>query len=557
MTYPAGILHHPTLRCSIRGKPSSSTLQFRNLKYATIHARYKDSIPIETPSVASDEIVDATTFGPSCPQKRGAQAWDLTLVGNVELPCEPGQGHTEAMDEINCLHLNVTVPKLDEDVSVQAKKPLLPVFVWVHGGGLSVGSNNWPQYDLRKLVERSVTVAKPMIAVAVNYRLNVLGFLSSEEIGANGNMGFKDQVLALRWVKKHIEGFGGDPHNITAAGESAGGISLSTLLSANIGEEGLFEKVMIMSGETTLRKPRHPKWHQQLYGDQASYFGIDKKNRIAQRSLLLETDAEHLLEKLPLAQHFTAVIDGQWLKHDVTLRTMLDGESSHHKPTWCKEFVIGDTAHDGTILKARILDHPQVLGQLKQACTAYLTPSETQRLLSAYGLEDADSSQGAVATRLLELASELRFYLPVLAAHGGWKSSTSVRQTHRYHFHILNPIKGEFTGIASHELDVAYLLQNFNDHLDGMNQRLALRMADKFISFVSGESWASEGHLVVFGPSDVEEVAEEVYDAKYRKERGNVLQSIDANKLWLLAEAWQGVRKEEVCQTGLTQDNKL
>ncbi|KAL6711805.1 hypothetical protein ACN47E_002848 [Coniothyrium glycines] len=554
MALPDRILHHPSLQCSLRGSPSACTTQFRNLKYASIPARYKNAIPNDTLQSASETIVDATRFGPSCPQKRGAQAWDVTLVGNVQLRSEPGQCDTEPMDEFECLHLSVTVPRSADDMTgPQPEKPL-PVFVWVHGGGLSMGSNNWPQYDLRKLVERSVKIGKPIVGVAINYRLNVFGFLASEEIGAAGNMGFKDQVLAFRWIKKHIQGFGGDPNNITAVGESAGGISLSTLLSANIGHDGLFNRVVVMSGDTTLRKPRRQIWHQKMYRDQSNHLGV--KEDVAKR-MLLETGAEELAQKLPLAQHFAGLIEDEWLEHDVTLETMLDRRSIHHKPTWCAEFVVGDTALDGTVLKSRVLDHPQALDRLLSACAIRLSTSETQKLLAAYHLDEAEPSQIETADHLRELLSELRFYLPVLAAYQGWKSLQPAQRAGRYHFHIPNPFDGDFKGIASHELDVAYLLGNFQDHLDEHNQKLAHAMADKFIGFANAEGWANNGKIIVFGSNGVEEVDEAVYDLNYRDGRGRVLQAIGAQKLWHLAETWQGVREEESSEADETDKSML
>ena len=537
------VLDHPSLRCSLRGKASASTVQFRNLKYASVPARYKDSIPYDSLVGEFDRVFDATQFGPSCPQLRAAQAWDLTLVGEVTLPCEQGQGKTEQMDEFECLNLNVTVPK-SSLASKRKGRPGLPVFVWVHGGGLSMGSNNWPQYDLRRFVERSSEIGKPVIGVAINYRHGIYGFLASEEIGAAGNMGYKDQILAFRWIKRHIAGFGGDPANITAAGESAGGISLSTLLCADIGEKGLFERVVIMSGEATLRKSSNRQWQRQMLQDQAKHLGLDIKDVEGRNIALLDTEAEELSQKLPLAQHFAGTVDGKWIRKDVTLDTLMDGSRVEHKPAWCKEFVTGDAAHDGIVLKARILDHPEALVLLKKACKIHLSPSESQRLLAAYKL-DGTPSKEEEADRLREAASELRFYLPSLAVYRGWKATSPPKRASRYHFHVPNPIDGIFKGLASHELDVAYFLQNFNDHFDERNRKIAQEMADHFIKFANGEGWVEEGNVVVFGQDGIVKVDEEKYDQVYRGGRGTVLEGIGAEKLRRLAETWQGVRKEE------------
>jgi carboxylesterase type B len=534
---------HSTLRCSLRGELSTSTVQFRNLKYASIPARYKDSFPDDALKVDADGVYDATLFGPSCPHKRGAQVWDLTLIGNLSLPCEQRQGVLEEMDEFECLHINVTVPK--SALSAQTSNGSnLPVYVWVHGGGLSVGSNSWPQYDLQSLVERSVEVGKPIVGVAINYRIGIFGFLANDDIGAPGNMGFKDQILAFTWIKKHIAGFGGDRNNITAAGESAGSISLSTLLCADIGNEGLFERVVLMSGETTLRKPRNKWWHQHMYQDQASYLGLSQIDTENLKTKLLNDEAEELAQQLPLAQNFCGYVDGSWLEAEVTLETLADAEQVAHKPVWCKELVVGDTAHDGTIYKARILDHPQVLDRLKAACENYLSDAETERLLTAYELSKSNSPERR-ENLLRVLVSELRFYLPTRAVYKGWRSTSPPRLASKYHFHTPNPFEGIWKGLASHELDVTYLLQNFNDLLDEKNRKIAEDMADHFIEYANGEGWAREGKSIMFDGDGTIEVDEAVYDELYRGGRGDILENIGMKRLWKVSEMWQGVRSED------------
>jgi carboxylesterase type B len=537
------VIEHPTLKYALRGKSCTTSVQFRNLKYASIPARYRDSIPNEKLRAGANGVFDATKFGPSCPQKRGAQAWDLTLFGDVTLPCEQGQGESEEMDEFECLHVNVTIPNPGLDAGGDNQKGL-PVFVWVHGGGLSVGSNTWPQYDLQKFVDRGVEIGRPVVGVAMNYRLGLFGFMAKEELEVPGNMGYKDQVLAFRWIKKHIAGFGGDPNNITAAGNSAGGISLSTLLCADVSNEGLFEKVVIMSGETTLRKPRNKWWHEQVYADQANILGIQATDTEGLRTKLLDTRDEDLAQQLPFAAHYCGYVDGEWLKKDVTPDVLSSPQHIAHKPQWCRDFVIGDTTHDGTILQARILDLPHALDRLKLACSKYLSEPETQQLLSAYML-DSNLAPKQERDMLLRLASELRFYDPTRRAYRGWTSTQPPRSASRYHFHVSNPFEGAYTGLASHELDVAYLLQNFNDQLDKRNQDIARAMADHFINFMHGNAWATDGKLVVFDGAGAQEVDGERYDEMYRQGRGTVLESIEARKLWKVAEMWQGVRSED------------
>jgi para-nitrobenzyl esterase len=140
----------------------------------------------------------------------------------------------------DCLYLNVWTPaSSDED--------RLPVLVYFYGGGNMAGDGSEPRYDGESMATRGI------VALTVNYRLTVFGFLAHPELsaesphGASGNYGYLDQAAALRWVHENIAAFGGDPDRVTIAGESAGSISVSAqmvsplakeLIAGAIGESG-------------------------------------------------------------------------------------------------------------------------------------------------------------------------------------------------------------------------------------------------------------------------------------------------------------------------------
>lgn len=134
----------------------------------------------------------------------------------------------------DCLYLNVYSPNL---------KPhsLLPVMFFIHGGGFKSGSGNVDNYGPDFLVARDVVV------VTINYRLEVLGFLCLETKEVPGNAGLKDQVAALQWVRRNIANFGGDPDNVTVFGESAGGASTALHVLSPM-SKGLFKRAIAMSG---------------------------------------------------------------------------------------------------------------------------------------------------------------------------------------------------------------------------------------------------------------------------------------------------------------------
>ena len=104
-----------------------------------------------------------------------------------------------------------------------------PVLVWLHGGGMAVGSASWPLYDFTNLARNN-----DVVVVGVNHRLGVLGFLDlshlGDEFADSGNVGMLDIVAALEWVRDNIRRFGGDPSNVTIFGESGGGTKVTSLL---------------------------------------------------------------------------------------------------------------------------------------------------------------------------------------------------------------------------------------------------------------------------------------------------------------------------------------
>ena len=150
----------------------------------------------------------------------------------------------------DCLYLNVYTP-----TSRSGSGGGRPVLVWIHGGGLvQDGGRN---YDGTKLA------ADGAVVVTINYRLGALGFLAHPALasrpgGAAGNYGLMDQQAALRWVQRNIAQFGGDPDNVTIAGQSACGLSvLAQMVSP--GARGLFQRAIVQSGTFALNQRRWPR----------------------------------------------------------------------------------------------------------------------------------------------------------------------------------------------------------------------------------------------------------------------------------------------------------
>lgn len=145
----------------------------------------------------------------------------------------------------DCLTINVVRP---HGVKPDAK---LPVAVWIHGGSLANGGSSDPRYNMSFIVEQSVRMGTPFIAASINYRLHAWGFLWSDEMkkAGAGNLGFRDQRLALQWVRENIGAFRGDPDKVTLWGESAGGRSVATQMLAYGGrDDKLYRGAILQSG---------------------------------------------------------------------------------------------------------------------------------------------------------------------------------------------------------------------------------------------------------------------------------------------------------------------
>ncbi len=171
-------------------------------------------------------VGDATSPGPAPPQLA------VTRLGPIGWLSRMVRG---PMSE-DCLTLNVTTPAADGE-----KRPVL---FWLHGGAFVLGSGSTFLYEANSLIDRG-----NVVVVAPNYRLGALGFLHltglSSHPEAPSNLGLRDQIAALEWVRDNIGCFGGDPDNVTVFGESAGAMSLGALLAA---APHLFKRAILESG---------------------------------------------------------------------------------------------------------------------------------------------------------------------------------------------------------------------------------------------------------------------------------------------------------------------
>ncbi|KAF9016577.1 alpha/beta-hydrolase [Hymenopellis radicata] len=187
--------------------------------------------------------IDATVFGPSCPQ----QAVKLPVL--TGLPQETVDYVVNSIfsdvlpSDEDCLTLNVVKPASATETSK------LPSLSMQFPGGFELGGTS--MYDGSSIVQRSIALGEPVVYVSMNYRVSAFGFLAGKEVkeAGVGNLGLHDQRLALKWIQKYVTAFGGDPDKVTIWGESAGAISVASHMIINDGDAGgLFRGAFMQSG---------------------------------------------------------------------------------------------------------------------------------------------------------------------------------------------------------------------------------------------------------------------------------------------------------------------
>lgn len=210
----------------------SKVISYKGIRYATAKR-------FEYPTIVEkwDGIYDATNFG-NCSYQPRAFYDEKEMVKKVFYYNEFRKDEQYTYSE-DCLFLNIWTKDSEE------KSDLLPVIIYIHGGGFTGGCGHEKHFKTPKWP------LKDVIAVTINYRLGPLGFACIQDFkddeGVVGNYGLYDQLTAIKWVKNNIESFGGNPNNITIMGQSAGAMSVQHLCLSSL-TKGLFTKAVMSSG---------------------------------------------------------------------------------------------------------------------------------------------------------------------------------------------------------------------------------------------------------------------------------------------------------------------
>jgi len=351
---------------AIEGIDGEGVVELRGIRYAEAPlGERRFAPPVRTG--AWEGVHDGTRWG-----QRAVQAPSPAQLG--------GQGPGDVGED--CLVLNVTTP-----AAALGDGGGRPVLVWIHGGAFTIGSGN--DYPAHELVRR-----EDLVVVTVGYRLGALGFLDvsslDEGLAGSANNGIADQIAALGWVHDHIADLGGDPGNVTIAGESAGAISVMSLLSSP-SADGLYHRAMANS--TGGFRPTEPGAVSPLLATFDAALPGDgpllDRLRAAGTDQLLATQAAAGLG-------FGSTIDGT-----VVTRTMDEGvarASAAGVP-----LLIGSNADEGTLFHAIAQGNAEIFAMITAGLPAAVTKGgdvDRYRELLAEAHPETAVDDGGVAANL-------------------------------------------------------------------------------------------------------------------------------------------------------------
>lgn len=357
----------------------------------------------------------------------------------------------------DCLYLNVWT----NSTSKTAKKGVL---VWIHGGAFMGGGSAVPIQDGEALAQKGI------VLVSINYRVNAFGFLAHSELSAesptktSGNYGLLDQIAAIRWVKENIQNFGGDPNNITIAGQSAGSMSVNCLVSSP-SAKGLFQKAIAESGACfTSGNPlvKTPTMQQ----EEVEGANFLKKCGVSSIKELRALPANVIVQNVK--RFFAPVIDGHVLPESIPTIVTKKKDNPIILLTGWNEYEGGKKVQPST-MKAF---EEAVEKQFKE---------NSSKVLAAY----APINEQDIAVKKGKLESDVIFGLQ----NYSWANihSQNGRKVYLYRFaHDIKP-KGDALYGAFHTAEVPFAFDNlkfFNRNWDLQDHQLAKAMSSYWVNFV-------------------------------------------------------------------------
>lgn len=414
----------------VRGSMVEGVATFKGIPYAAPpfgSNRFQPPRPAES----WDGVREALSYGPTAPKPPYFPPTDVLLAEPV-------------IEGEDCLNLNIWSPDLG--------RAGLPVMVWIHGGAFTNGSSAVPDYDGSRFARDGV------VCVTINYRLGADGFLYLGD--GSANLGLLDQVAALVWVQENIAAFGGDPNNVTIFGESAGGMSVSTLLSMSHAT-GLFRRAIAQSGAG--HHVISPATAQGVGQYLAEKLGVEPT-----REAIAAVPIDRLLQaQMKLSADFFSHPDperwGEIAANLMPFEPVIDGEVLSARPI--DRIVAGAGA--GVDLLVGTNTEEERLFMVPNGAINYITEDILVGTIAAYGLPVAETLATYRATRHGASAGDLQealvtdwfFRIPAIRLAEAHTQGSG--RTYMYEFAWRSP---QFAGQlgASHALEVPFVFDTLD-----------------------------------------------------------------------------------------------
>jgi para-nitrobenzyl esterase len=339
--------------------------------------------------------------------------------------------------------------------------------VWIHGGGFTVGSGGWPQYDGTQLARRGV------IVVTLNYRLGALGYLphpalsQESEHQISGNYGLLDQIAALRWVQSNIANFGGDPSRVTVFGQSGGAYSVCLLMVSPLAR-GLFQGAIVES-LPLLFGPKF-RLNDSYYGQRSA--GAEGQALAPDIKLLRTLTMNDLLARLPAPVtltpgfRFHPIIDGYAVPDDPAGLFMAGLQMA-------VPLLIGWDAAEGLFFAG---DAPTTVGGYERFVRAKFPGDAADRILARYPVVTDEQARPTLARvfGIYELITPT-----VLTA----RAAAARAPVYAYRFSRVAPLTKARWGGAAHGAELPYVFGN------GLADRTQFEELDQRLSNVIAGAW--------------------------------------------------------------------
>ncbi|KAJ4348577.1 uncharacterized protein N0V89_009955 [Didymosphaeria variabile] len=461
---------------SFKGIRGDGVVQYLGIPYAKV----KDHLSAPATVECYEGVVNATKYGPRAPAADASLFEQQVLIQQVmdDAPSPPMSG-TE------CLNLNITVPS---SLKTEAREAL-PVMVFIHGGGYIMGSNSAPYFDPCRLAALSVEMGTPVIVVSINYRLAVLGNLTSAElraVGYPGNNALRDQKCAIQWVNGHIAAFG------------------VAVLTQLFSKKPLFKRAISMSGTPLMLKPLSLDVAESTYQAIIAALGLNDASVEERIQRLISIAPEELVEKTAMKALLAPFLDDDVLPEAITFEKLASGLDVPGMK-WCEELMIGDCRHDGNVTFFMGLGSrtQNLAADLYTSLSASLGAASAIAVLEAYGIRLSTSDDAALQATI-DLATDIVYAAPALSLAQAWPG-----KTYAYHFNEGNPWEGQFKGMATHMLDAAFLFHNYNERMDKGVKDIARAFARAVVAFANGmvpwrEFDEDHGSVKIFGGGEVD-----------------------------------------------------